>query len=54
MHRRVNVLQYVKTPSGRWQWAAIPKNPRTGKYLWSKVKSDQFYIVWREQKRRRY
>ena len=54
MHRRVNILQYVKTPSGQWQWAAIPKNSRTGKYLWSKATSDRFYIVWREAKKRRY
>jgi hypothetical protein len=54
MNRRVDILQYIKTPSGRWQWAPIPKNPRTGACLWSKVQSDQFYIVWREQGKRRY
>ena len=54
MHRRVNILQYVKTASGPWQWAPIPKNPRTGKYVWSKAQSNNFYIVWREQKRRHY
>ncbi len=54
MHRRVNILQYVKTPIGRWQWEPIPKNRRTGSYLWPKVKSNQFYVVWREDKRRHY
>jgi integrase len=54
MHRRVNILQYVKTPIGRWQWEPIPKNRRTGSYLWSKAKSNQFYVVWREEKRRHY
>jgi hypothetical protein len=47
MHRRVNILQYDKTSSGRWQWAPIPKNRRTGAYLWSKAKSYHFYTVWR-------
>ena len=54
MHRRVNILQYLKTPSGRWQWAPIPKNPGTGNYVWSKAQTNNFYIVWREQNRRRY
>jgi site-specific recombinase XerD len=54
MHRRVTILQYLKTSSGRWQWAPIPKNKRTGAYLWSKTKSNRFYIAWREQGRRRY
>jgi integrase len=54
MHRRVNVLQYVKTPIGRWQWEPIPRNRRTGSFVWSKAKSDRFYIVWREEKRRHY
>lgn len=54
MHRRVNILQYVKTPFGRWQWEPIPKNRRTGNLIWSKAKSDQLYIVWREDKRRHY
>jgi len=54
MHRRVNILQYVKTPFGRWQWEPIPKNRRTGSYIWSKARSNHFYIVWREEKRRRY
>jgi len=54
MHRRVNVLQYVKSPIGRWQWEPIPKNRRTGSYVWSKAKSNHFYIVWREEKRRHY
>ena len=54
MHRRVNILQYVKTPSSRWQWAPIPKNARTGNYIWAKTKSNHFYIVWREQNRRHY
>ena len=54
MHRRVNILQYLKTPIGRWQWEPIPKNRRTGSYLWSSTKSNHFYIVWREQKRRHY
>ena len=52
MHRRVNLLQYVKTPIGRWQWEPIPKNRRTGGYVWSKAKSHQFYVIWREEKRR--
>ena len=54
MHRRVNLLQYVKTPIGRWQWEPIPKNRRTGSHVWSKAKSNNFYIVWREEKRRHY
>jgi integrase/recombinase XerD len=54
MNRRVNILQYVKTPAGRWQWAPIPRNPRTDAYIWSKAQSDQFYIVWRERGRRHY
>ena len=54
MHRRVNILQYLKTPSGRWQWAPIPKTSRTGNYIWSKAQTNNFYIIWREQKRRRY
>ena len=54
MHRRVNILQYLKTPSGRWQWAAIPKHSRTGNYIWSKVQTNNFYFVWREQNSRRY
>ena len=54
MHRRVNILQYVKTPIGRWQWAPMPKNRRTGNYLWAKAKSNHFYIVWREYNRRHY
>jgi len=54
MHRRVNVIQYVKTPFGRWQWEPIPKNRRTGSYVWSKAKSNHLYIVWREEKRRHY
>jgi integrase/recombinase XerC len=54
MHRRVNILQYVKTAAGKWQWEPIPKNRRTGNYVWSKVKGDNFYVVWREHKKRRY
>jgi integrase len=54
MHHRVNILQYVKKPSGRWQWAPIPRNRRTGAYVWAKAESTHFYIVWREQSRRRY
>jgi integrase len=54
MHRRVNILQYVRTPFGRWQWEPIPKNRRTGSYVWSQAKSNHFYIVWREEKRRHY
>jgi hypothetical protein len=54
MHRRVNILQYARTPFGRWQWGPIPKNPRTGSFVWSKVKNDHFYIVWREEERRHY
>lgn len=54
MHRRVNILQYVKPPFGRWQWEPISKNRRTGSYVLSKAKSNHFYIVWREEKRRRY
>ena len=27
---------------------------RADSYVWSKAKSDQFYIVWREEKRRHY
>lgn len=54
MHRRVNVLQYVKTPIGRWQWEPMPRNRRTDSYVWSKAKSNHFYIVWREEKRRHY
>lgn len=54
MHRHVNVLQYVKTPAGRWQWAPIPRNPRTGDYVCSKAKSRHFYIVWREHDRGHY
>lgn len=52
-HRRVNVLQYVKLPTGRWRWEPIPKNSRTKEYVWAKVKSNHFYIVWREDKKRR-
>ena len=54
MHRRVTILKYAKNSSGRWQWAPIPKNRRTGYYLWSKTKSNLFYIAWRERGRRRY
>lgn len=54
MHRRVNIVQYVKAASGRWNWEPIPRNSRTRKYVWSKAKSDHFYLVWRENKRRRY
>ena len=54
MHRRVNILQYVKTPIGRSQWEPIPKNRRTGNLIWSKTESDQLYIVWRKDKRRHY
>ena len=54
MHRRVNILQYVKTPFGRWQWEPMPRNRRTRSYVWSKAKSTHFYIVWREEKRRHY
>jgi hypothetical protein len=54
IHRRVNILQYVRTPFGRWQWEPIPKNRRTGSYVWSKAKSNHFYIVWRKEKRRHY
>ena len=54
MHRRVNILQYVKSPIGRWQWAPISKNHRTVNYLWAKAKSNHFYIVWREHNRRHY
>ena len=54
MHRKVNIQQYVKTPSGRWQWESIPKNPRTGHYLWVKTKSSHFYLVWRERNKKRY
>ena len=54
MHRRVNILQYLKTSTGRWQWAPIPKNSRTGNYIWSEAQTNNFYIVWREQNRRRY
>ena len=54
MHRRVNILQYVKTPFGRWQWEPIPKNRRTESYVWAKAKSNHFYIVWREEKQRHY
>ena len=45
MHRRVNILQYVKTPFGRWQWEPMPRNRRTRSYIWSKAKSTHFYIV---------
>jgi integrase/recombinase XerD len=54
MHRCVNILQYVKTESGRWNWEPLPRNSRTNKYVWSKTKSSQFYLVWRENRRRRY
>ena len=54
MHRRVNILQYAKTPIGRWQWEPIPKNRRTGDLNCSRIKSDQLDIVWREDKRRHY
>jgi integrase len=54
MNRRVNILLYVKTPSGLWQWEPIPKNRRTGAYLWSKAKGNQFHLSWREGKRRYY
>lgn len=54
MHRRVNILQYVKNPPGRWQWAPIPKNRRTGNYVWARAKSNHFYIVWRQENRRHY
>jgi integrase len=47
-------LQYASQPSGAWQWEPIPRNPRSGAYLWSKAKSEHFYIVWREETRRRY
>ncbi len=53
-HRRVNILQYVKTPWGKWRWEPIPKNSRTGNYVWSKAKSAHFYLVWRQNKQRRY
>ena len=49
-----NILQYVKTPAGKWQWEPIPRNRRTGSYVWSKVKNNNFHIVWREHKKRRY
>jgi hypothetical protein len=51
MHRRVNILQYVKTSSGRWQWAPIPKNRRTGAYLWSRAITSTLSGA---HKRRRY
>jgi len=54
VHRHVNIQQYVKAPSGRWQWEPIPKNTRTGHYLWAKTKSDHFYLVWREYGKKRY
>lgn len=54
MNRRVNILQYVKTPSGRWRWEPIPKNRRTGAYLWAKAASNQFHLVWREGGKRYY
>jgi hypothetical protein len=54
VHQRVNIPQYVKQPSGRWQWAPIPRNRRTGAYVWAKALSTNFCIVWREQNRRRY
>jgi hypothetical protein len=54
MQRRASVLQYVKTPFGRWQWEPIPENRRTGSCVWSKVKSNHLYIVWREERRRHY
>ena len=54
MHRRVNILQYVKIPIGRWQWEPIPENRRTGNLIWSRIKSDMLYIVWREDKRRNF
>jgi integrase len=53
-HRRANIIQYVKTPWGRWRWEPIPKNRRTGSYAWSEAKSTQFYVVWREGNKRRY
>ncbi len=49
-HRRLNILQYVNTPFGPWQWEPIPKNRRTGSYVGPKAKSDHFYIVWREER----
>jgi hypothetical protein len=54
MHGRGNILQYVKSPFGRWQWEPISKNHRTGNLIWSKARSDQSYIVWREKQRRHY
>ena len=54
MHRHVNILQYVKMPSGRWQWEPLPRNRRSGSYVWAKAKSNHFYLVWREQNRRHY
>ena len=54
MHPGVNILHYVNQPSGRWQRAPIPRNRRTGAYVWAKAASKNFCIVWREQNRRRY
>ena len=53
-HRRVKILQFVKAPSGRWRWQTIPKNRTTGSHVWPKVKSNYFWIFWRDEKPRHY
>lgn len=53
MHRKVNILQYVKTESG-WTWKPIPKNGKKNTYQWSRLESPHLYITWREHNGRRY
>ena len=53
LFRRNGVLQYVKNGSG-WTWQAIAKHPRTGAFLWAKTESNNFYLSWREEGRRKY
>jgi hypothetical protein len=53
VHRKVNILQYVKTGS-KWTWMPIPKNGRDNGYLWNKLQSQHLYLTWREHNGRRY
>ena len=53
MHRKVNILQYVKTGS-KWTWMPIPKNGKNNGYLWNTLQSQHLYITWREQNHRHY
>lgn len=53
MHRKVNILQYVKT-GAKWTWMPIPKNGEQNGYLWNALQSTHLYISWREYNGRRY